>query len=76
MYLDIIVDLSDKNLSKVVDVTGKFGYTPRVPVNPHEFIEVSIGSTEDPIKMKAATARPKDLEDIRHLERIKALKGK
>lgn len=38
MDLDIMVDLSDKNLSKVVDVTGKFGYTPRVPVNRHEFI--------------------------------------
>jgi hypothetical protein len=37
MYLDIMVDLSDKNLSKVVDATEKFGYTPRVPVNPHEF---------------------------------------
>ena len=130
MDLDIMVDLSDKNLSKVIDVMEKFGYTPRVPVNPHEFIseekrdkwikekgavvftfidlkkpfkqidiflsnpigfeeaysrravmtiggaKVSIASIDDLIKMKAATARPRDMEDIHHLERIKALKGK
>lgn len=130
MDLDIMVDLSDKNLSKVADVTEKFGYTPRVPVNPHEFIseekrddwikekgavvftfidlkkpfkqidiflsnpidfeeaysrrevmtiggaKVSFSSIDDLIKMKAATARPRDMEDIHHLERIKALKGK
>lgn len=130
MDLDIMVDLSNKNLSKVVDVVEKFGYTPRVPVNPHEFIseekrnewikekgavvftfidlkkpfkhidiflsnpidfeeaysrrevmtiggtKVSIVSIDDLIKMKALTARPRDMEDIHHLERIKALKGK
>jgi predicted nucleotidyltransferase len=130
MDLDIMVDLSDKNLSKVVDVMEKFGYTPRVPVNPHEFVseekrdkwikekgavvftfidlkkpfkqidiflsnpigfedaysrravmtiggaKVSIASIDDLIKMKATTARPRDMEDIYHLERIKALKGK
>lgn len=130
MDLDIMVDLSDKNLSTLVDVMEKFGYTPRVPVNPHEFIseekrdewikekgavvftfidlkkpfkqidiflsnpidfeeaysrrevmtiggaKVSIASIDDLIKMKAATARPRDMEDIHHLERIKALKGK
>jgi hypothetical protein len=131
MDLDIMVDLSDKNLSKIVDVMEKFGYTPRrVPVNPHEFIseekrdewikeegavvftfidlkkpfkqidiflsnpidfeeaysrrevmriggaKVSIASIDDLIKMKASTARPRDMEDIHHLERIKALKGK
>ncbi len=130
MYLDIMVDLSDKNLSKVVDVTEKFGYTSRVPANPHEFIseekkdewikekgavvftfidlkkpfkqidiflsnpidfdeaysrrevmtiggaKVSIASIDDLIKMKTSTARPRDMEDIHHLERIKALKGK
>jgi predicted nucleotidyltransferase len=130
MDLDIMVDLSDKNLSQVVDMMEKFGYTPRLPVNPHEFIseekrdewikekgavvftfidlkkpfkqidiflsnpidfeeaysrrevmtiggaKVSIASIDDLIKMKAATARPRDMEDIHHLERIKALKGK
>ena len=130
MDLDIMIDLSDKNLSKAVDVMEKFGYTPRVPVNPHEFIseekrdewikekgavvftfidlkkpfkqidiflsnpinfeeaysrrevmtiagaKVSIASIDDLIKMKAATGRPRDMEDIHHLERIKALKGK
>jgi predicted nucleotidyltransferase len=130
MDLDIMVDLSDNNLSKVVDVMEKFGYTPRVPVNPHEFIseekrdewikekgavvftfidlkkpfrqidiflsnpidfeeayskrevmtiggaKVIIASIDDLIKMKASTARPRDMEDIYHLERIKALKGK
>lgn len=130
MDLDIMVDLSDKNLSALVDVMEKFGYTPRVPVNPHEFIseekrdewikekgavvftfidlkkpfkqidiflsnpidfeeaysrravmtiggaKVSIASIDDLIKMKAATTRPRDMEDIHHLERIKALKGK
>ncbi len=130
MDLDIMVDLSDKNLSKVVDVMEKSGYTPRVPVNPHEFIseekrdewikekgavvftfidlkkpfkqidiflsnpidfeeaysrrevmtiagaKVSIASIDDLIKMKSSTARPRDMEDIHHLERIKALKGK
>ncbi len=38
MDLDIMVDLSDENLSKIVNVMETFGYTPRVPVNPHEFI--------------------------------------
>jgi hypothetical protein len=130
MYLDIMVDLSDKNLSKVVDVMEKCGYTPRIPVNPHEVIseekrdewikengkvvftfidlkkpfkqidiflsnaidfeeaysrrevmtiggaKVNIASIDGLIKMKTATARPRDMEDIHHLERIKALKGK
>jgi len=130
MDLDVMVDLSEKNLSKVVDVMEQFGYTPRAPVNPYEFIseekrdewikkkgaivftfidlkkpfkqidiflsnpidfeeaysrrevmtiggaKVSIASIDDLIKMKASTARPRDMEDIHHLERIKALKGK
>ena len=120
MDLDIMVDLSDKNLSKAIDVMEKCGYTPRVPANPHEFIseekrdtwieekgavvftfidlkkpskqidsflsnpigfeeaysrravmtiggaKVSIASIDDLIKMKAATARPRDMEDIHH----------
>ncbi len=130
MDLDIMVDLSDKNLSKVVDVMEKFGYAPRVPVDPREFVseekrdkwikekgavvftfihpkkpfkqidiflsnpiefeeaysrreamtiggaKVTIASIDDLIKMKTSTARPRDLEDVHHLERIKALKGK
>jgi hypothetical protein len=28
------------------------------------------------IKMKASTGRPREMEDVYHLERIKALKGK
>jgi len=130
MDLDIMVDLSDRNLSKVVGVMEKFGYTPRAPVNPHEFIskekrdewikekgavvftfidltkpfkhidiflrnpvdfeeaysrrevmtiagaKVSIASIDDLIKMKASTGRPRDMEDVHHLERIKALQGK
>lgn len=128
--LDIMADLSDENLSKVVNVMEKFDYTPRVPVNPHEFIfeekrdqwikekgavvftfidlkkpfkhvdiflrnpidfkeaysrrelmtiggvKVSLASIDDIIKMKASTGRPRDMEDIHHLERIKALRGK
>ncbi|MEM4313066.1 MAG: DUF6036 family nucleotidyltransferase [Thermoplasmata archaeon] len=38
MDMDIMVDLSEKNLSKVMDVMEKLGYSPRVPVNPEEFI--------------------------------------
>jgi len=130
MDLDIMVDLSDRNLSKVVGVMEEFGYTPRAPVNPHEFIskekrdewikekgavvftfidltkpfkhidiflrnpvdfeeaysrrevmtiagaKVSIASIDDLIKMKASTGRPRDMEDVHHLERIKALQGK
>ena len=130
MDLDIMIDLSDKNLSKVIDVMERLCYTPRVPVNPHELLseekrdewikekgavvftfidlkkpfkqidtflnnpidfeeaysrrevmtiagaKVSIASIDDLIKMKASTGRPRDMEDIHHLERIKALKGK
>ena len=130
MDLDIMVDLSDRNVSKVVNVMEEFGYTPRVPVNPHEFIseekrdewikekgavvftcidvkrpfkridiflsnpidfeetysrrelmtiggiKLSVISIDDLIKMKASTGRPRDKEDIYHLERIKMLKRK
>ena len=126
--LDIMADLSENNLSKIIEVMQKFGYTPRVPVNPHEFlseekrekwirkkgaivftfidleepfkhidiflsnpidfeeaysrkelieiggIKVSIVSIDDLMKMKASTGRPRDREDIHHLERIKGLK--
>jgi hypothetical protein len=124
--LDIVVDLSEKNLSKIIEVIEKFGYTPRVPVNPHEFlsdekrnewikkkgavvftfidlkepfkhidiflrnpmnfeeaysrrelvtiggVEVSIVSIDDLIELKSISGRERDMEDIDHLERIKA----
>lgn len=38
--------------------------------------KVSIASIDDLIKMKVSTGRPRDMEDVHHLERIKALKGK
>lgn len=129
MDLDIMVDLSDKNLSKLVEVMEKFGYTPRVPVDPHEIlskekrdewinkkaavvftfvnlgspfkhiyiflsnpidfeeayfkrelmviggVKVIVISIDDLIKMKTISGRPRDIEDIQHLERIKILKG-
>ncbi len=128
MDLDIMADLSDDNIVKIVDVMEKFDYAPRVPVNPHEFIskerrdewvkekgavvftfidpknpykhidiflsnpvnfeqaysrkgviaigdiKINIASIDDLIKMKSITKRPRDLEDINHLERIKSLK--
>ncbi len=130
MDLDIMVDLSEENLSKVVDIMEEFGYTPRVPVNPHEFISkerrdewirekralvftfidlkspfkhidiflsnpidfedaysrretmvvggirINLASVDDLIRMKRSAGRPRDMEDINHLERIKALRGK
>jgi hypothetical protein len=121
--LDIMADLSEINLSKITEVMEKFGYTPRVPVNPHEFlsdekrqdwikkkgavvftfidlnepfkhidiflseeaysrkelmtiggVKVSIVSIDDLIKLKSLSGRPRDMEDIDHLERIRALR--
>ena len=127
MDLDIMVDLSDKNLSIIVDFMEKFGYTPRVPVKPHDIlskdkrdewikekgaivftfidlknpykhidifldnpidfegaysrkkmitvggIRIPIASIDDLIKMKQTAGRPRDLEDIKHLEKIEKL---
>ncbi len=126
--LDIMADLSEKNLSKIIEVMEKFGYTPRVPVNPHEFlsdekrdewirkkgavvftfidlnepfkhidiflsnpidfeeaysrkelmiiggVKVIIVSIDDLIKLKSLSGRQRDVEDIDHLERIRALR--
>lgn len=36
--LDIMVDLSEQNLSKIIEAMEKFGFTPRVPVDPHEVL--------------------------------------
>jgi predicted nucleotidyltransferase len=125
--LDIMVDLSEENLLKILQVMDKLGYTPRVPVNPHELLSeekrnewiekkgavvftfidpnalfrhidiflsnpmdfektcrnkevIAIGNTKVPVasiddlmKMKAASGRPRDMEDIQHLKRIKEL---
>ena len=127
--LDIMADLSEKNLSKVIEIMEKFGYTPRVPVNPHEFlsnekrdewikkkgavvftfidlnepfkhidiflsnpidfeeaysrremitigaIKVSIISIDDLIELKSLSGRQRDVEDIDHLERIRAVRN-
>ena len=50
--LDIMADLSEKNLSKIIEVMEKFGCTPRVPVNPHEFL--SDEKRDEWIKKKGA----------------------
>lgn len=130
MDLDIMIDLSDTNIAKMIDVMEVFNYTPRVPVNSHDFIHkekrdkwinekgavvftfidqkspfkhidfflnnpvdfeqaysrrevmliknisVNIASIDDLIEMKSCVKRPRDLEDINHLERIKLLKKK
>ena len=127
--LDIMADLSEKNLSKVIEIMEKFGYTPRVPVNPHEIlsdekrdewikkkgavvftfidlnepfkhidiflsnpidfeeaysrkelmtigdVRVSIVSIDDLIKLKSLSGRQRDVEDIDHLERIRAVRN-
>jgi len=127
--LDVMVDLSDDNLSRIIQVMEETGFTPRVPVEPHDIlsadkrnewiekkgavvftfidpehpykhvdiflqnpldfreaysrrevmevagIKVNIASIDDIIKMKASTRRPRDLEDIHHLERLKVLRN-
>jgi hypothetical protein len=52
MDLDIMIDLSEENLTKVVEIMGTLGYSPRVPVNPAEFI--SEKNREEWIKQKGA----------------------
>ena len=36
MDLDIMVDLSEDNLSRIIGVMEKLGFSPRVPVDPHD----------------------------------------
>lgn len=128
MDLDIMIDLSEENIAKVVETMEKFGYSPRVPVNPKEFIseknreqwikekvpvvftfidlknpykhidvflnnpvdfeeaflrkevieirgiKILVASIDDLIKMKYNTQRPRDKEDIIHLEKIKKMR--
>lgn len=130
MDLDLMVDLSDENLSRVVEIMENLGYSPRVPINPKEFISESnrdewikekgavvftfidlkspykhidiflnnpidfakaflrkevmvvggtkifVASIDDIIKMKSITGRPRDKEDIIHLEKIKEMRKK
>lgn len=127
--LDVMADLSEENLSKIIGVMEKFGYTPRIPVNPHEFlsdekrdewikkkgavvftfidlnepfkhidiflsnpidfeeaytrkelmtiggVKISIVSIDDLIELKSLSGRQRDVEDIDHLERIRALRN-
>ena len=128
--LDLMIDLSDENLSKIVDILEKLGYVPKVPVEHHELISkekrdewiqkkgaivftfihpenpfklidiflvnpvnfeqaysnkkviqikginVNVASIDDLIKMKSLCGRPRDIEDINHLKRIKQLREK
>ncbi len=128
MDLDIMVDLSEENLAKVIEIMKNLGYSPRVPVNPDEFIsernrdewikekgavvftfidlknpyrhvdiflnnpvefegaflrkevmeirgiKILVASIDDIIKLKSITERPRDKEDIIHLEKIKGMR--
>jgi len=38
MDLDIMVDLSEDNLSRIIHVIDKLAFSPRLPVDPHELI--------------------------------------
>ena len=38
MDMDIMVDLSDENLARIVDVMSRYGFSPRIPVPPKEII--------------------------------------
>jgi Nucleotidyltransferase of unknown function (DUF6036) len=38
MDLDIMVNLSEDNLSRIIGVMEKLGFSPRVPVDPHDLI--------------------------------------
>ncbi|MCD6130053.1 MAG: hypothetical protein J7J10_03805 [Deltaproteobacteria bacterium] len=39
-------------------------------------IKIKVASVEDIIKMKRVSGRPRDIEDIRHLEKIKLIKNR
>ncbi|MEW6324038.1 MAG: nucleotidyl transferase AbiEii/AbiGii toxin family protein [Nitrospirota bacterium] len=127
--LDLMLDLSQENLLKVIQVMESLGYAPRVPVNardlasdktrdrwkkekgalvftfvdskapfrqvdiflenPIDFdqaharrtpfelkgITVPAASIDDLIQLKSAAGRPRDREDIHHLQEIKRQKG-
>ena len=128
MDMDIMADLSDENLARIVDVMRRHGYSPRNPVSPEELIsadkrdewirekgaivftfidrlkpfkqidiflcnpidfedaykkkvvmaigdmKLNVISIDDLIRIKSSAGRPRDLEDIHHLERILKLR--
>lgn len=128
--LDIMIDLSEENVRRLIGVMERLGYVPRVPVSPVELVSrekreewirekgavvftfldpknplkhvdiflsnptdfaeayaerqvipvgqtaISAVSLETLITMKETAGRPRDLEDVRHLKMIKALREK
>jgi hypothetical protein len=128
--LDLMLDLSQENLARVVTALEEMGYVPRVPVktrdlaseekrkawreekgalvmtfydpkapfrqidifleNPLDFahayqrprwfelrgVRVPVASIEDLIQMKSGTGRPRDQEDLHHLDAIKNQNGR
>lgn len=126
--LDMMVDLDEGNLEKVIKVMERLNYRPRVPVKPIDFtsskkreewikekgavvftfidltdpikhidiflnnpvdfektyqsrftiylkeIPISLISIDDLIELKRLSGRPRDLEDINHLNKIRELK--
>jgi len=52
MDMDIMVDLSDENLARIVDVMSRHGFSPRSPVSPEELI--SAEKRDEWIKEKGA----------------------
>ena len=52
MDMDIMADLSDENLTRIVDVMSRHGYSPRIPVSPEELI--SAEKRDEWIKEKGA----------------------
>ena len=128
MDMDIMADLSDENLARIVDVMRMHGYSPRNSASPEELIsadkrdewirekgaivftfidrlkpfkqidiflcnpidfedaykkkvvmaigdmKLNVISIDDLIRIKSSAGRPRDLEDIHHLERILKLR--
>lgn len=125
--LDLMVDLDEENMSKIVRVMEDVGYKPRVPVAAHQIISseereqwvrqkgtvvftfvdsqrpyrnvdifltnpidfekayarsrvlrirdlsIRVASIDDLVTMKKGSGRPRDLEDIAQLEKLKDL---
>jgi predicted nucleotidyltransferase len=126
--LDIMVDLDEENLKKLIKAMERLNYQPRAPVKPIEFtsskkreewvkekgaivftfidlkdpikhidiflknpmdfekvyqsrntiqmkdVPMSLPSIDDLIEMKGLSGRPRDLEDIHHLKKIKEIR--
>jgi len=127
--LDIMVDLDERNLEKLIKAMERVNCQPKVPVKPIEFtseekrdewikekgavvftfidledpikhidiflrnpidfekayqsrktihlkdIPISLVSIDDLMELKRLSGRPRDIEDIYHLKRIKEIKG-